>query len=221
MKENTTILNKLAIQKADKYLNSVKDLEKFSEAPELSTSPFIPKLISQFVMQRKTLHSERVMSGLDIVNQKTGEIISGADENRVFATKELVDKEKFIKVYFDGVANMFDLSKTAIRIFGYIIEEMADPRNINRDCIYIGIQDTMDYCGYKVKNMIYQGLTELIVAGFIARASRPPSHYYINPKIVFNGNRIVTMKEYIKKKDNEIPLELHLSKSDNNDWPEE
>ncbi len=206
--EANNVSNKVAVQNADKYLNSVKNIEKFSEAPELSISPFIPKMISSFEWRTKAWHSEKVMTGLDIVNQKTGEVISGVNENRVFANKQLVDKHRFIKIYFDRLISMFHLSKTAIRVFGYIMTEMTEPRNINQDCIYIGVQGVMDYCGYKTRNMVYVGLTELIATGFIARASKPPSHYWIDPKTAFNGNRIIIMNEYIKKKD--TPAEIAI-----------
>ncbi len=193
--------NNLAIRDADRYLDSVKDIERFSDAPELSTSPFIPAMLDSFEIRRKTVYSEKVMTSVDIVNHKTGEVISGITENRVFLNKQLVDKEKFVKVYYDGVSSMFNLSKTAMRVFQYIIGIMTEPRNIDNDCIYIGVQDVMDRCDYKFANMVYVGLTELISAGIIAKANKPPNHYWIDPKTAFNGNRVIVMNEYIRKRE--------------------
>ena len=198
--------NNLIIRDADRYLDSVKDIERFSDAPELSVSPFIPAMLDSFEIRRKTVYSEKIMTCVDIVNHTTGEVISGITENRVFLNKQLVDKEKFVKVYYDGVSSMFHLSKTAMRVFQYIIGIMTELRNINNDCIYIGVQDVMDRCDYKFANMVYVGLTELISAGIIAKASKPPNHYWIDPKTAFNGNRVIVMNEYIKKRD--TPAEL-------------
>ena len=46
--------------------------------------------------------------------------------------------------------------------------------------------------------MLFVGFASLVKAGIIAR-SEMPNMYFINPLIVFNGNRITFAKTYIKK----------------------
>ncbi len=104
---------------------------------------------------------------------------------------------------------MFNLSKTAIKVFGYIMDELAEPRNINQHCIYLNVQDAMEWCEWRARNMVYTGLTELIAAGFIARASKPPNHYWIDPKTAFNGNRVIVLQEYIKDENRELGGDLY------------
>lgn len=53
------------------------------------------------------------------------------------------------------------------------------------------------------------GLAELLEAGILAR-SQEPSLYFINPTIMFNGNRLTFAKSYVKKKLEERGTQLTL-----------
>ena len=57
----------------------------------------------------------------------------------------------------------------------------------------------MNYTGYKTAKPIYEGLSYLIASEIIARG-RADNIYYINPLIVFNGNRVTFAKSYVKRK---------------------
>ena len=207
--ENTGSVNSSNINNTEKYLDSVKNIEKFSEAPEMQKSPFLPAMVSAFEMTRKVLHADNKIAAVDIYDKNTGELVSSAEENRIFVNKQHVDKKKFVKIYYDRLSIMFNLSKTAIKVFGYIMDELAEPRNINQHCIYLNIQDAMEWCEWRARNMVYTGLTELIAAGFIARASKPPNHYWIDPKTAFNRNRVIVLQEYIKDENRELGGDLY------------
>ena len=175
----------------------------------MQKSPFLPAMVSAFEMTRKVLHADNKIAAVDIYDKNTGELVSSAEENRIFVNKQHVDKKKFVKIYYDRLSIMFNLSKTAIKVFGYIMDELAEPRNINQHCIYLNIQDAMEWCEWRARNMVYTGLTELIAAGFIARASKPPNHYWIDPKTAFNGNRVIVLQEYIKDENKELGGDLY------------
>ncbi len=53
----------------------------------------------------------------------------------------------------------------------------------------------MAYCGYKSKMQCYRGLGELLANKIIAMSDQP-NLWFINPKIVFNGDRIAFIKQY-------------------------
>ena len=57
----------------------------------------------------------------------------------------------------------------------------------------------MEYTNYKNKKSIYSGLASLVQNEVIARGKNE-FHYFINPMVIFNGNRISFVKTYVKKK---------------------
>ena len=63
--------------------------------------------------------------------------------------------------------------------------------------IYFDVHAAQQYCKYSTNNSVYRGLTELIRVGFVAKSSKR-SHIYVDPRTVFNGNRIIVMEEYVK-----------------------
>lgn len=60
----------------------------------------------------------------------------------------------------------------------------------------------MEYTGFKSKASIYKGLAELVAAEVIARGNHE-NLFYINPLIIFNGDRVSYTKEFIRKKESE------------------
>jgi hypothetical protein len=53
----------------------------------------------------------------------------------------------------------------------------------------------MEYTGYNAKKTILNALSELLENKFIARGSNP-YHYFINPTIFFNGDRLIFLEQY-------------------------
>lgn len=133
-----------------------------------------------------------------LVDTNTGD----SEDITFFHRYKEVDKDKFVKLFVNEVQALFDLSKTGLKVFGYVLQSLK----INQDLIYIDIEDARNYCGYKSKKQVYKGLSELIGNKIIAMSKRT-SLWYINPKIVFNGDRIAFVKEYRLKKRSEGPEE--------------
>lgn len=61
----------------------------------------------------------------------------------------------------------------------------------------------MEYTLYKSDKQIYKGLGELVNGEIIARG---PNEYvwFVNPMVVFNGDRVSFAKTYVKKKQSSI-----------------
>lgn len=151
---------------------------------------------------------------LEVVNQnlarkyktatKTGEkaILQAFDPNSgellghtQFIRQIEVDEEQFAKFYLSRFPAFFDLKPQAIKVFGYILNQLIP----NRDEFIFLIEDCMEYTKYKGKASIFIGLGQLLEKEIIARG-RADNLYFINPMIVFNGNRISFVDTYVKKK---------------------
>ena len=96
------------------------------------------------------------------------------------------NSRKFILAQFFFFLN---LKTQAIRVFGYIMTKLI-PR---QDTFMFFLDECMEYTGYKGKNSIYIGLTSLVENNIIARG-RNDSHYFINPMVAFNGDRVTFAK---------------------------
>ena len=120
----------------------------------------------------------------------TGEIFKTS-----FLRQMEVDEDQFVKLYLSNFAAFFDLSKAAIRVFGYFMQAMK-PKS---DMIVFLLDDCMEYTGYKSKDTIYRGLAELVHNEIIARGPNE-TLWFINPMICFNGDRVSFTKTFVKKK---------------------
>lgn len=170
----------------------MKEISKVSQAPKHKVNPFL----DQDEVIRVNSGKKKAIIGQSkshaIANLDTGEI-SGS---MVMMEERTVDKEQFVKLFTSEIRALFDLSKSGIKVFGYIVENLKP----GDDKIYIYLPHLMEYCNYKAKNRAYVGLGELVKSNILA-ASEMPNFWYVNPKIVFNGDRIAFIKAYrIKEK---------------------
>lgn len=111
-----------------------------------------------------------------------------------FVRQIKVDDDKFTKLYLAQFEAFFELSQAGIRVFGYIMTCMK-PR---KDMIAFSIKDCMEYTKYKSRATVYKGLTELLRGGIIARG-KEDWQYFINPLIMWNGDRVTFVNDYVKK----------------------
>ena len=138
-----------------------------------------------------------------MMNTETGEVTGMALLHRV---KE-IDKTQFIKIYIDEVKSLFDLSKTGIRTFNYILTCMR----MNEAQIYLNIHKLVEYAEWTNTTQAYKGLGELIANSIIAPSCQP-NIWFINPNVIFNGDRIAFIREFrmkekkINTKDPLLPL---------------
>lgn len=182
------------------------------ETPKLSkferneTNPFLEKAIQdvQITKKYKTGNTER-RAILNAVHPDTGEILG----HTMFLRQIEVDEEQFTKVYLSQFESFWELSKNAIRVFGYIMSKMK-PKN---DRIEFRMNECMEYTKYSTKKPIYEGLAGLINARILARGYNEYT-YFINPLVAFNGDRVSYVKTYVKKRKPEDKNQLSLSFGD-------
>ena len=156
--------------------------------PTHKRNPYVSSLVVP--SRNKTIAISNQQLGL--FDAKTGEEMS--ESVSFMGLRKRVDTGEFVKIYKNQMKTLFDLSKRAYTIFGYFI----DATRINKDTVFFNYEDCMKYSGYKSKNTLNLGITELLEKEFIARTS---NHYmyYINPAKFFNGDRLVLFQEVIKK----------------------
>ncbi len=170
---------------------------KLKEYKTNDKNPFVDELFKMEISKRK-----RYIAGKSpnvIVNPATGEIKG----NQIFAVEEKYDKKEFTKVFRAGLIGMFDLSKSAVKVFAYIAAKVKP----NQGHIYIELKECMTFTKYKSNTPILSGLSELIEHGFIARSDMHYK-YFINPNMFFNGNRVTFIKTY--KSENDLDFKLMI-----------
>lgn len=110
-----------------------------------------------------------------------------------------VDEDKFAKLYLSNFSAFWDLKNQAIKVFGYILTTLQP----KRDMFIFLIEDCMEHTGYKSKNSIWIGLGSLVENNIIARGPAD-TLYFINPMVVFNGDRVTFAKTYVKKRKQKV-----------------
>jgi hypothetical protein len=88
------------------------------------------------------------------------------------------------------------LNRPSIKVFGYILDKCLLP---NRDDFFITYEEAQQYTGYQSLNVIRTGLSGLVENSIIAR-STSPYRYFLNPLVVFNGDRVSFAETYIRKR---------------------
>jgi len=149
-------------------------------------NPFLKDTVSHVIKGEK-----KIMMGsgkdTDLVVGINGEIKG----HSVFLKRTTIDKAQFAKVYVSNLVQFFGLSKAGIRVFGYIASTVKP----DKDFVIMDFDECMDFTKYKSQKSILTGISELLKNSFIARGKNP-YHYFINPTIFFNGNRITFLKQY-------------------------
>lgn len=184
-----------------------------SSLPKHYQNPFVDGAIEQ--INENVIRKKRFVKGTRGVEQtivnRDGEITG----HTAFLQLVEVDEDKFAKLYISQFAAFFELSKPAIRVFGYVLTQLIP----NKDFVYVILEDVMEYTGYKSKNSIIEGLTLLCQAGILAR-SNTYLKYFINPLVVFNGDRVTFAKTYVRKHKNKGIDKSQLSLFPDNQSPQ-
>lgn len=156
------------------------------------TNPFVESAIENIeVVKKKQYINTTNKSEVQMIINDQGETVGHSAFMRFIE----VDEEKFTKVYLSQFEAFWDLERTAIRVFGYIMNQLK-PKNDRFDFF---LDECLEYTKYKNKKQVYAGLTSLCLNGIIARGYNE-NVYFVNPLIVFNGDRVTFAKTYIKKK---------------------
>ncbi len=145
--------------------------------------------IGRAIVSRKVLASNKDEGAILKAVDREGQILG----NTVFMRNKTVDEEQFAKFFFAGFKAFFDLKPASIKVFGYILNQLKP----NDDSFRFYVEECMAATGY-TKMTIYRALGELCAAEIIARG-KDERDYYINPMVVFNGDRVTFATTFINK----------------------
>jgi len=176
-----------------KGVTSITSFESNKENPFLKQA--VEQIQNNIVKKYKTATKTGESAILQAIDTKTGELLGHTQ----FVRQVELDEEKFTKVYLSQFSAFFDLKPQALRVFGYILNQLIP----NRDEFIFILEDCMKYTGYKSDTSIRIGLSSLLLNNIIARG-RADNLYFINPMVTFNGNRVTFARTYIKKKKIEV-----------------
>lgn len=157
-------------------------------------NPFIDDGILLDLKDRNTrLGTKRPDDNIQVIDKGTGEI---RDSFSYTYTKHRVDSSQFIKLYTHNMKSIFGLPKRCLSVLGHIFRHMIP----DKDYVYVHVSAVMDDCNYRGRQSVYTALGDLLEAGVIGR-TREPYMFWINPNIMYNGNRLVIINEYIKEQE--------------------
>lgn len=172
-----------------------------TEFPLNSENPFLKQAVEE--VQSHIVKKWKNNSGTSRNAILTGVNADGEPVGHsTFVQLVKVDEDKFAKLFLAHFQVFFNLSNAGIRVLGYILQCMRP----KKDMVAFSVRDCQEFTHYKSKAMVYKGLTELLSCGVIARGMED-WQYYINPLIVFNGDRVTFVNEYIKANDKAKRLE--------------
>ena len=164
-------------------MEETRQAKSFSEIPLEKNNPFAIELKKTLVVRPKKGGVRRI----EVSDSITGEIQSG----RMYTEYNQIDRAEFIKIFMDKIAYWKDLSVTGRKVFNYILSKMSK----GTDQVYIYIPKLMDACGWGERNMAYKGLLECYNAEIIRR-SDDQHIWFINPSVIFNGDRMAFIQMY-------------------------
>lgn len=169
-------------------------MKKLSEFEMNRENPFLSQaleVINKNIVQKTRMASntgERAI--LKAIDESTGEILG----HTAFIRQIEVDEEQFAKFYLSNFSAFYDLKPSSIKVFGFILNQLKP----NRDDFDFYAEDCMSHYTLSRKT-VERALTELLNNGVIARG-RNEYQYFINPMVVFNGNRVTFAKTFVRKK---------------------
>ena len=172
--------------------------------PKYEVNPSVPLHVDG---TRKRKKIEGVNGNFMVIaNVQTGEV--AADPSPVgFYTLDYVDREKFVKLFLDGVRSLAGLSSAGIKVFEILYNEVQG--NANTDKVTMSYEKAVALLKSNVSRAVfYRGIKELIAKEFIYE-SIVSNEYFININYIFNGNRLAFVREYHlkeQKKKQEQPV---------------
>lgn len=196
--------------------------DSYQEAPVFKENPFSRDMANNIkVHTKKIFYNENRVDGVEstqMADMATGEVDGNVTVSKVFSRIVKKDGESFVKLYIDNLNMLFDLSLTGRKVLQYVLQALQ----INKDKIFVNPKKGAEACGYKQTVSYYQGMTELLKKEIIA-LSEDKGIVYINPRYMFNGDRMFVVKEIINKDYDQakaIENPAKYSIRENQDWPD-
>jgi len=151
--------------------------------PIYRTNPSIPE--TGEISRSKRVQIGDMHKGI-VVDNGTGEIIGRG--GAVYYEWEDVDKDRFVKLYLEGLKQASGLSKAGLAVFEIVYRELRD--SPGRDTVNLS-QDESSLAIYTFR----RGLRELLEKEFLFRSPYDGT-FFVNIRFMFNGDRLAFIKGY-------------------------
>jgi len=166
-------------------IENLSSFEKYSRNPSIDPYSKFNTLIA-----KKKKYYQVTASTEMITNRETGVITKCVEQKIV----HYVDQENFVKIFTDGMRQTYNLSRAGIQVFTFLLEIVQN--NPNSDKLYLHYMDAIEEPHKISKDIFYRGLKELVQKNFIFSSNRP-NMYWLNIKMLFNGDRLRFVNEYV------------------------
>jgi hypothetical protein len=147
----------------------------------------------------------KVGHGKQLIDTRTGEM---ENVTQIITYKE-VDDDEFVKFFTGNIALTFDLTAAGNKAF-QLVMRVAQKEAIGRDDIYLNDEVVESFVSeFKVKLSIStfrRGLKEILLKQILAKSTKT-NVYYINPNLIFNGDRVAFTQAVKRKKKSEFENE--------------
>ena len=172
-----------------------KDVEVYEE------NPFIVEDNIRGKKKRVTVKANRA-----IVDVETGEAENTAEICQI----QEVDDEKFVKVFTQNLKAFFNLRPSSYKLLQVVMQELQ--RHPNNDRIYLNARMAREHLeahGQRPmsSSAFHDALKEMLQKGFLA-ATPHSNLYFINPHLLFNGDRLRFVREYRRKRSGQQQLDI-------------
>jgi hypothetical protein len=138
----------------------------------------------------------------------TGLVTDHEQGDMIVGDLQVVDSEKFTKIYHEAIQLTHGLSDKATKILMWYI---APKLGKDQTQVIFNLEECMEFIGYS-RPSIYSGLAELLDVGVIAK-SELNWLFYIDPAIMFNGDRLEVAKVYLREGSNKAQAARKLAES--------
>ena len=150
----------------------------------------------------RTRNDTQIVSGdLSITDKNNEEINVG-----IIGMVKRIDTEQFIKLYTSTIAMMFELDNYSRRVLIAVLLAVQDQSKDKAE-IFLSHNKAVKYytdSGLTPPDGSYfsKGIRKLIKSGFLAKHYNGDGWYWINPNLIFNGDRVRFITEYqLKRKE--------------------
>jgi len=161
-------------------------------------NPFVMENGKMILGVNRTIQKKFNGSSEDVlVNVNTGELKGTTAVIR----NEEVDSSTFVKLYVTSLPVFMSLGKAGQKLAQYVLTFLKP----NQDEVYLYIPEVCEFCGWKARNQFYTALKELYSKELLA-PSEKSGIYFINPNHFYNGDRLLLIKNYVKKGSGQLEL---------------
>ena len=130
-----------------------------------------------------------------------------------------VDEAQFVKIFTSNIAVMLDLNKAGAKVFFVLLHELQQA-TVGTDTVFISWQriekklQQMKTVDFSYQTFL-RGLKELLEKKVLANSDED-GWYFINPSLLFNGDRVTFVTQYKKSKSiNQNQQRLSFDKDQN------